>query len=283
MRTTTHDLSRGQNLRDEPPENDMTTHAIGTREQWLAQRLELLKAEKDLTRRSDELAQRRQELPWVRIDKAYRFDVDEGSASLADLFKGRSQLLVYHFMFGPDYTAGCPTCSSIADGFNGFAIHLANHDVTLCAVSRAPLAKLQAYGRRMEWTFPWASSFGGDFNADFNVSFTEQQQREGGIDYNYLREPPASQIPFRMGREAGDEAPPAQNAMMAGTDVNTYLRERPGMSAFSLEDGLVHHTYSTYARGLDGLWGMYQWLDRAPMGRNETGMWWRRHDEYGRG
>ena len=168
----------------------MTKHKTGTREEWLAARLELLKAEKELTRRSDELARRRQELPWVRIDKEYRFETDEGKASLADLFRGRSQLLVYHFMFGPDYTAGCPACSAIADGFNGFAVHLANHDVMLWAVSRAPLAKLQAYKRRMGWTFPWASSFGSDFNSDFNVSFTEEQQREGGIEYNYRREEP---------------------------------------------------------------------------------------------
>ena len=165
----------------------MTKHTTGTREEWLAARLELLEAEKELTRRSDELARRRQELPWVRVDKEYRFETDEGSASLADLFRGRSQLLVYHFMFGPDYTAGCPSCSAIADGFNGFVVHLANHDVTLSAVSRAPLAKLQAYKRRMGWTFPWASSLGGDFNFDFNVSFTEEQQREGGIEYNYRR------------------------------------------------------------------------------------------------
>ncbi len=158
----------------------MTKHMTGTRNEWLAARLELLKAEKELTRRSDELARRRQELPWVRIDKEYRFETDEGSASLKDLFRGRSQLLVYHFMFGPDYTAGCPSCSAIADGFNGFAAHLANHDVMLWAVSRAPLAKLQAYKRRMGWTFPWASSFGGDFNVDFNVRFTEEQQRAGG-------------------------------------------------------------------------------------------------------
>ena len=157
----------------------MTKHRTGTREEWLAARLELLEAEKELTRRSDELARRRQELPWVRIDKAYRFETDEGSASLADLFRGRSQLLVYHFMFGPDYTAGCPACSAIADGFNGFVVHLANHDVMLWAVSRAPLAKLQAYKRRMGWTFPWASSLGSDFNFDFNVWFTEEQQREG--------------------------------------------------------------------------------------------------------
>jgi predicted dithiol-disulfide oxidoreductase (DUF899 family) len=251
----------------------MATHITGTSEEWLAARLELLEAEKELTRRSDELAQRRQELPWVRLDKEYRFDTEEGSASLADLFRGRSQLLVYHFMFGPDYTAGCATCSTIADGFNGFVVHLANHDVTLSAVSRAPLAKLQTYKRRMGWTFPWASSFGSDFNADFNVSFTEEQQREGRIEYNYERSGHAmdqTQVP----------EPVAQNAAMAGTDVATYTRERPGMSAFVLEDGVVYHCYSTYARGLDGLWGMYQWLDRAPKGRNEEGVWWVRHDEY---
>src|SRR5262245_9978116 len=147
-------------------ETAMTTHKTGTRDEWLAARLALLEEEKEITRRSDELAERRQGLPWVRIDKQYRFDADEGSASLADLFRGRSQLLVYHFMFGPDYTGGCPSCSAIADGFNGVAVHLANHDVMLWAVSRAPLAKLQAYQRRMGWTFPWASSFGGAFNAD---------------------------------------------------------------------------------------------------------------------
>ena len=252
----------------------MTTHMTGTREEWLAARIELLEAEKELTRRSDELARRRQELPWVRVDKEYRFETDQGSASLADLFRGRSQLLVYHFMFGPDYKAGCATCSTIADGFNGFAVHLANHDVTLSAVSLAPLAKLQAYKRRMGWTFPWASSGSSDFNFDFNVSFSPEQQREGGIEYNYERgghAMDATQVP----------EPVSQNAAMAGTDVATYTRERPGMSAFVLEDGVVYHTYSTYARGLDGLWGMYQWLDRAPQGRNENaGVWWRRHDEY---
>jgi predicted dithiol-disulfide oxidoreductase (DUF899 family) len=253
----------------------MTKHRTGTRKEWLAARLELLEAEKELTRRSDELARRRQELPWVRIDKEFRFETDEGSASLADLFRGRSQLLVYHFMFGPDYTAGCPACSAIADGFNGFVVHLANHDVTLSAVSRAPLAKLQAYKRRMGWTFPWASSFGSDFNADFSVGFTQEQQREGGIEYNYRREPP-------LVREAGRDEGAVTFAAMSGTDVATYTRERPGMSAFVLEDGVVYHTYSSYARGLDGLWGMYQWLDRAPRGRNETGVWWRRHDEYGK-
>ena len=254
--------------------NVMTKHTTGTRKEWLRARLELLEAEKDLTRRSDELARRRQELPWVRIDKEYRFETDRGSASLADLFRGRSQLLVYHFMFGPDYTAGCPSCSAIADGFDGSVVHLANHDVTLCAVSRAPLAKLQAYQRRMGWTFPWASSFGSDFNIDFSVRFTDEQQREGGVDYNYRRE--ASWEP-RSAR-----GPVAEMAAMTGTDVATYTNERPGMSAFALEDGVVYHTYSAYARGLDGLWGMYQWLDRAPKGRNETGIWWRRHDEYDR-
>ena len=165
----------------------MTMHKTGTRKEWLGERLKLLEAEKELTRHSDELAQRRQALPWVRVDKEYRFDTDEGSASLADLFRGRSQLLVYHFMFGPDYTAGCPSCSMIADGFNGFAVHLAHHDVMLWAVSRAPLAKLQAYKRRMEWTFPWASSSRNEFNSDFSVSFTEEEQRAGGIEYNYRR------------------------------------------------------------------------------------------------
>jgi predicted dithiol-disulfide oxidoreductase (DUF899 family) len=248
----------------------MTTHRTGTREEWLAARLKLLEAEKELTRRSDEVARRRQELPWVRIDKAYRFDTDEGSASLPDLFRGRSQLLVYHFMFGPDYKAGCPSCSAIADGFNGFAVHLAHHDVMLWAVSRAPLAKLQAYRRRMGWTFPWASSSGSDFNPDFAVGFSEEQQR-AGIEYNYRREGPWS--------GGGGSAP---FAAMAGTDEATYTRERPGVSAFVLENGVVYHTYSAYARGVDGLWGMYQWLDRAPRGRNETGLWFRRHDEYGR-
>jgi predicted dithiol-disulfide oxidoreductase (DUF899 family) len=250
------------------------THTIGTRQQWLAARLDLLQAEKELTRRSDELAQRRQTLPWVRIDKPYRFETDAGPATLEDLFRGRSQLLVYHFMFGPDYKAGCPSCSMIADGFEGFAVHLANHDVALSAVSRAPLPKLQAYKRRMGWTFPWASSAGGDFNFDFNIAFTEEQQRAGTIEYN-----------FERGGHAMDESakwpePVVQFAQTCGTDAPTYTRDRPGMSAFVVEDGAIYHTYSTYARGLDGLWGAYQWLDRAPLGRNEQGVWWKRHDEY---
>ena len=252
----------------------MTTHRTATRQEWLGERLGLLAAEKELTRRSDELAQRRQALPWVRVDKQYRFDTDEGGASLTELFRGRSQLLVYHFMFGPDYSAGCPSCSMIADGFDGFAAHLANHDVMLWAVSRAPLAKLQLYKRRMGWMFPWASSFKSDFNSDFSVSFTEEEQRTGGIEYNY-----------RSGGHAMDAKsapePVRQFAAMCGTDAPTYTRDRPGMSAFVLDDGAVYHTYSTYARGLDGLWGAYQWLDRAPLGRNEeAGIWWRRHDEY---
>jgi predicted dithiol-disulfide oxidoreductase (DUF899 family) len=255
-------------------QKEVMRHTTGTRAEWLAARLELLKAEKEHTRRSDELARRRQELPWVRVDKEYRFETDEGSASLADLFRGRSQLLVYHFMFGPDFEAGCPSCSAIADGFNGFAVHLANHDVTLSAVSLAPLAKLQTYKRRMGWTFPWVSSLNSEFNFDFNVSLTEEQQRAGTVDYNYER-----------GGHAMDEttAPPpivVELAATCGTDALAYTRQRPGMSAFALEDGVVYHTYSTYARGLDGLWGMYQWLDRAPKGRNETGVWWLRHDEY---
>jgi predicted dithiol-disulfide oxidoreductase (DUF899 family) len=260
----------------------MIKHTTGTRKDWLAARLELLEAEKDLTRRSDEVAQRRQELPWVRIDKEYQFQTDQGNASLADLFGGRSQLVVYHFMFGPDYTGGCPSCSSIADGFNGISVHLANHDVTLSAVSRAPLAKLQAYKRRMGWSFPWASSLSGEFNFDFNVSLTEQQQQEGTAEYNYRREKPWKLRGIGDALTKGGEGPVSEIAAMTGTDVKTYTRERPGVSTFILEDGLVYHAYSTYARGLDGLWGMYQWLDRAPLGRNETGIWWRRHDEYGK-
>jgi predicted dithiol-disulfide oxidoreductase (DUF899 family) len=249
----------------------MTTHRTGTRQEWLAARLELLEAEKALTRRGDELARQRQELPWVRIDKQYRFETDAGAASLADLFGGRSQLLIYHFMFAPEYTAGCPSCSAIADGFDGSVAHLANHDVTLCAVSRAPLAKLQGYKQRMGWSFPWASSFGSDFNYDFAVAHTKQDWDSGAVEYNFRTSDfrPAEQSPEL-----------AELASSVGTDFATYRREGPGVSAFVLEDGVVYHTYSAYERGLDGLWGMYQWLDRAPLGRNENGFWWRRHDEY---
>jgi predicted dithiol-disulfide oxidoreductase (DUF899 family) len=251
----------------------MTSHTVGTRETWLKARLALLEAEKELTRRSDAVASQRQALPWVPVEKAYRFDTEEGTRSLRDLFAGRSQLLVYHFMFGPDYAAGCPSCSAIADGFNGIAVHLAHHDVSLVAVSRAPLTKLLAYRQRMGWTFPWASSGGDDFNFDFNVAVTEEQQRSGDIEYNY-----------RRGTHPMDATPApepvAQVAATCGTDPATYTRDRPGLSTFILEDGVVYHAYSTYARGLDGVWGMYQWLDRAPRGRNETGPWWQRHDEY---
>ena len=255
--------------------NHAPEHPVVSREKWLAARKKLLVAEKELTRRSDKLALMRQELPWVKVTREYRFETDDGKALLPDLFQGRSQLLVYHFMFGPDYEAGCPSCSAIADGFNGFAVHLANHDVMLWAVSRAPFAKLQAYKRRMGWNFPWASSFKSDFNYDFNVAFTEEQRRKGKGEYNYER----GGFAFEM--ESVPE-PVAQFAAACGTDGHTYLRELPGMSAFVLENGVVYHTYSSYSRGLDGLWGMYQWLDRAPKGRNEDeGIWWRRHDEYG--
>jgi predicted dithiol-disulfide oxidoreductase (DUF899 family) len=252
----------------------MTDHKTGTREEWLAARLELLEAEKALTRRSDELARRRQELPWVRIDKEYRFETDEGTASLADLFAGRSQLLIYHFMFGPEYTAGCPSCSAIADGFDGSVVHLANHDVTLCAVSRAPLAKLQAYQRRMGWGFPWASSSGSDFNYDFQAAVTKEQWQSGAVEYNFRS------ADFRPAAGQDSSGLDEFATSIVGTDWETYRREGPGVSAFAIEDGVVYHTYSAYARGLDGLWGMYQWLDRAPLGRNENGFWYRRHDEY---
>jgi len=250
----------------------MTDHRTGTRDEWLEARLELLDAEKEHTRRADELARRRQELPWVRLEKDYRFDTEDGDVSLADLFKGRSQLLVYHFMFGPDYDAGCPACSAIADGFDGSVVHLANHDVTLMAISRAPIAAIEAYKRRMGWTFPWASSRGNDFNFDFDVSFSEEQQRSGDVEYNY-----------RPRAAPSGEGPVSEMAARCGTDTAGYLRQAPGMSAFALEDGVVYHTYSAYARGLDALWGMYQWLDRAPAGRNEDGIWFRRRDEYGEG
>jgi predicted dithiol-disulfide oxidoreductase (DUF899 family) len=251
----------------------MSKHITGTREQWLAARLDLLKAEKELTRQSDALARQRQQLPWVRVDKEYHFESEAGDVRLADLFKGRSQLIVYHFMFGPDYKAGCPSCSSIADGFNGSVVHLENHDVAFSAVSRAPYPKLAAYKKRLGWSFPWASSYGGDFNFDFNVSLTEEQQRAGNTDYNYQRGGhPIEQIQT--------PEPVKQFAAACGTDALTFMRDRPGMSAFAMQDGEIYHTYSTYARGLDGLWGMYQWLDRAPLGRNEQGLWWKRNDEY---
>jgi predicted dithiol-disulfide oxidoreductase (DUF899 family) len=260
----------------------MIKHTIGTREEWLAARLELLTAEKELTRFSDKLACQRQELPWVPVAKHYQFETAAGTASMADLFRGRSQLIVYHFMFGPDYKMGCPSCSAIADGFNGIVVHLENHDVAFSAISRAPFPKLQTYQLRMGWTFPWASSFGNSFNFDFSVGFSDEQQRTGGIEYNYRSEPAFQPDAGRDQTIPTRETPdaPAKGAEMSGTDVATYTRERPGMSSFVLEDGVVYHAYSTYARGLDSLWSMYQWLDRAPKGRNETGLWWRRHNEY---
>ena len=194
---------------------------------------------------------------------------------MADLFRGRSQLLIYHFMFGPDYEAGCPSCSAIADGFNGSVVHLQNHDVAMTAVSLAPIAAIQGYKHRMGWSFPWASSLGTDFNFDFNVSITEERQRAGNVEYNYrtFDSRPVFESPSPGLTEV---------AASTGTDAATYTRESPGMSAFALEDGVVYHAYSTYARGLDGLWGAYQWFDRAPKGRNETNYWWHRRDEYDR-
>ena len=248
----------------------MTAHRIAGRDEWLQERVELLKAEKELTRAGDALAKRRQDLPWVKVDKHYEFDTDQGRTSIKDLFRGRSQMIVYHFMFGPDFKAGCPSCSAIADTFNGFWEHLAHHDVMFWAVSRAPLDKLDAYKARMGWTFPWASSFGSDFNYDFAVGITEEQQSEEGYEYNFAVQPPSN--------------PPSNPwSESAGADPRAFMRELPGMSSFVLEDGEVYHAYSAYARGLDGLWGMYQWLDRAPLGRNEegAGLWWKRRDEYG--
>jgi predicted dithiol-disulfide oxidoreductase (DUF899 family) len=252
-------------------------HKVVSQEEWLAARVNLLKAEKELTKLSDEVARKRQELPWVRIDKKYQFDTNEGKLSLPDLFKGRSQLFIYHFMFGPDYTAGCPHCSNIADGFNAFWVHLANHDVMLWAVSRAPLQKLQAYKERMGWIFPWASSYGSDFNHDFNVFYSKEDQHSGKLGYNY------TSVSSRENDIAPTDTVPEEIKKIAattGTDWPTYIQEGPGMSAFALKDGILYHTYSTYARGLDSLWGVYQWLDRAPLGRNESGLWMRRHDEY---
>jgi predicted dithiol-disulfide oxidoreductase (DUF899 family) len=235
----------------------MTDHKTGTREEWLAARLELLEAGKALTRRSDEVARSRQELPWVQIDKDYRFETGESTASLVDLFRGRSQMLVYHFMLGPGWDEGCPTCSAIADGFAGSISHLERHDVAFVVVSRAPLDELVAYKRRMGWDFRWVSSFGSSFNYDFHVTI---DPTVAPVEYNYK-----DQVKLE-----------AEN--VAWRD---WSGEQPGMSAFALEGDVVYHTYSTYERGVDAIWGMYPWLDRAPLGRNETGIWWRRHDEYG--
>ena len=245
----------------------MTEHTIGSREEWQAAREELLQREKEHTRMADELARQRRDLPWVPVEKEYRFQTDEGTRALADLFDGRSQLLVYHFMFGPSYEAGCPVCSSSADAVNGVLAHLHARDVTMLYVSRAPLEKLQAYKRRMGWSFPWVSSADSDFNFDFGVSYTDEQVRE------------------RMGPILDGEPPPVllQMAGATGTDVAGYFSEGPGMSAFALADGAVYHTYSTSARGLEFLMGYYPILDRAPKGRDEadsSAFWVRRHDEY---
>ena len=247
----------------------MTDHKIGTREEWLAARLELLKAEKELTRRSDELAEWRQKLRGFESIRSTVSRPTRARRPSPISSRDARGLLVYHFMFGPEYTGGCPACSAVADGFNGFAVHLEHHDVAMIAVSRAPIATLQAYKRRMGWTFTWVSSLNSDFNYDFNTSFTEEQRSSGRIDYNYRT----------IDSKILDSAP-REFAAMTGTDVPTYTREAPGMSAFALSDGVVYHTYTAYARGLDVLWGMYQWLDRAPKGRNETGPWFRRRDEY---
>jgi predicted dithiol-disulfide oxidoreductase (DUF899 family) len=243
----------------------MTEHTVGTREEWLRARQDLLAREKELTRRNDELARERRELPWVRVDRDYRFETDAGPKTLAELFDGRSQLVVYHFMFGPEYTAGCPVCSSAADTFSGAVEHLRARDVTFLCVSRAPLERLQAYKERMGWRFPWVSSGATDFNFDFDVSRTEEQL-----------------APF-LTADPADLGPVPELAAACGTDPAGYMAEGPGLSAFALEDGVVYHTYSTYARGLEVLMGYYPLLDRAPYGRAEGDRpqpWMRRHDEY---
>jgi predicted dithiol-disulfide oxidoreductase (DUF899 family) len=243
----------------------MTDHEIGSREEWQAAREELLRREKEHTRMGDELARQRRELPWVQVEKEYRFDTDEGTRTLAELFDGRSQLLIYHFMFGPSYEAGCPTCSSMVDGFDGLLPHLHARDLTLLLVSRAPLPKLQAYKQRMGWRIPWVSSANTDFNFDFGVSFTEEQVRE--------------QMPPE------DELPPVarHHATASGTDVVGYISEAPAVSVFTLQDGAVYETYATTWRGAEFLMGYYPILDRVPKGRDEGDAfqtWIRRHDEY---
>jgi predicted dithiol-disulfide oxidoreductase (DUF899 family) len=246
----------------------MTDHKIGTRKEWAAAREELLAREKEHTRLGDELARQRRELPWVRVEKEYRFDTDDGTRTLAELFDGRSQLRVYHFMFGPEYTAGCTTCSSIADSINGVIPHLHARDVTMLFVSQAPLEKLQAYKRRMGWSFPWVSSAGSDFNVDLGFSSSEEQTRE-------WVEPMLEQLPPIADRNASD----------SGIDVVAYLTESQGFSAFVLDDGAIYHTYSTGGRGVEFVMGYYPVLDRAPKGRDEGDgfqLWIRRHDEYDR-
>jgi len=244
----------------------MPSHAVGTHQEHLKARLELLRAEKELTRRSDALAAQRRALPWVRVDKTYVFDTELGERTLPQLFAGRSQLLVYHFMFGPEWTAGCPSCSFWADSFNGSAVHLAQRDVTFLCVSRAPLARIQAYKRRMGWSFPWVSSGRSDFNYDFGVSVQ-------GV--------PAGASQAEMPRLSADRAPGARYNFTK----DAFAPEMPGLSAFVLDGGSVYHAYSCYARGLDAFNATYQLLDRTPHGRHEEdlpwpGAWIRRHDEY---
>jgi predicted dithiol-disulfide oxidoreductase (DUF899 family) len=252
----------------------MTDHRVGTREEWLAARKELLAREKEHTRRADELARERRELPWVRVEKEYTFDTDDGKKTLTELFDGHSQLIVYHLMLGPEYEAACPSCSSIADGFNGLPIHLAGRaDAGFFAISRAPLEKLQAYKRRMGWTFPWASSFGSDFNYDYTASITREQLSEGA-EYNFA--PTGDRTPLLE----VDSGFLYDTARGTGASLAEFLQELPGMSTFALDDGTVYHAYSAYARGLDGLWGAYQWMDRAPFGRLGDDHAWVRHDEY---
>lgn len=258
----------------------MSKNQAVTQEEWLAARMELLQAEKEHTRQSDLLAKRRQEMPWLKVTKNYKFETENGPASLSDLFQGRSQLMIYHFMFGPNYEAGCPSCSSIADGIHAAHVHLANHDVMLMAVSSAKVDKLLAYRKRMGWTFPWASSVNAEFNHDFQATFTETQQSVEGIRYNYRQEPPVKITLAGKQMKDWNTDPVQILASSTGTDVPTYTRERPGLSSFIKEGGEIYHTYSAYARGVDGIWGMYQWLDRAPKGRNESGVWWKRRDEY---
>jgi predicted dithiol-disulfide oxidoreductase (DUF899 family) len=252
----------------------MTNHRVGTREEWLAARRELLAREKEHTRRGDELARERRELPWVRVEKDYSFDTDDGRKTLAGLFGEHSQLIVYHLMLGPDYEAACPSCSSIADGFNGVHAHLANRaDAPLVAVSRAPLEKLNAYKRRMGWTFPWVSSFGSDFNYDYSASVRPEQLR-GGAEYNFEALGDRSAL---LELESGFLV---DTAAGTGATLEQFLQEMPGLSTFVLEDGVVYHAYSAYARGLDGIWSAYQWMDRAPFGRHGDDHAWVRHDEY---
>jgi predicted dithiol-disulfide oxidoreductase (DUF899 family) len=263
------------------PTKSIKNHELVSADQWLKARIELLEAEKELTRRSNAVAKMRQHMPWELVEKDYQFDTEFGKMSLADFFEGRSQLIIYHFMYGPEYEAGCPSCSAIADGFNGVAVHLAHHDVNFWTVSRGPLEKLLQFRQKMNWSFPWASSLGSDFNYDYHVSFTEDQQRTSDTFHNYHKGSVKSQS---HQIQAEDQTPTGRKviAAMVGTDWLTYTRDLPGMSAFILKDGKVYHTYSAFERGLDGLWGMYQWLDRAPLGRNEEGssMWFLRHDEY---